>query len=130
MIDAEQVGVRTIDTLTQRDADLRHRDLAGLAKRKQIIALDVMRAGWKGRVVFTEAVYAASHENVVGMSLVRLDLLQAFVDPVNAIAAVDHRDCLDSFRRRAHSALLVCLDRAIPSAPAGTSSVMQLPAAT
>ena len=107
VVDAKQIGVGAIDTFTQGHADLGHRNVARLAYGIEVLALDVPRAGWEGRVVFTEAVYAASHENVLGMSLVRLDLLQVFVDPVDAIAAVDHPDYLESFRRRTHSSLMV-----------------------
>ena len=129
VVDAEQIGVRAIDAFTQGYADLGHRNVTRLADGIEILALDIMRATLK-RCVLKESVDPAAHEDVRTVTLVGLDLLQAFVDPVDAIAAVDHPDYLDSFRCRTHSSLMVCRERAMPKAPGGTSSVMQLPAAT
>jgi hypothetical protein len=65
--------------------------MTGIAKREEIPAFDVMRAGFERGVVLDIPVDPAAHEDVLVCVNVSLDLLQAFVDPVNTVATVDHR---------------------------------------
>jgi hypothetical protein len=51
-----------------------------------------MRAFLQMVVVFEKAEDPAAHENVGLAILIRLDLLQTFVSPVNAVSAIDHNE--------------------------------------
>jgi hypothetical protein len=89
-IDAEQVGVRTVDAFRERDADLGNGDFTGTANREEVPAGYVMLAFWEVLVVFNEAENPASHENVRMLAVIGLDLFQAFIRPVDAVFAVYH----------------------------------------
>ena len=90
VIDAEEICVGTVDALAQRDAYLGYGRMTGIAKREEIPAFDVMRAGFERGVVLDMTVDPAAHEDMLVCVNVSLDLLQAFVDPVNTVATVNH----------------------------------------
>jgi hypothetical protein len=129
VLDAEQVGICAIRTFSKRNADLGYSNAARLADGEEILAFDIVRATIKSSIALAESVYAAAHEKVRACACVSLNLFEALIHPVDAIAAMNHPDYFDPFRRCTQSFLMVCLDRAIPRAPGGTSPVMQLPAA-
>lgn len=129
VLDAEQVGVCAICAFSKRNADFGHSNAAGVADGEEILAFDIVRATLQSSIALAEPVYAAAHEKVRACACVGLNLFEALIHPVDAIAAMNHPDCFDPFQPRTQSSLMVCLDRAIPRAPGGTSPVMQLPAA-
>jgi hypothetical protein len=89
-IDAEQVGIRTVDAFRQRDTDLGNGDFTGTANREEVPAGYVVPAFGEILVVFDEAENPASHENVRVLAVIGLDLFQAFIRPVDAVFTVYH----------------------------------------
>ena len=89
-IDAEKIGIGAIDALPQRHANFWHRDVAGTADREKILAEDVVFTVLQMIVVFEEAENPAAHEDVRSSTVIRLDLFEAFIHPVDAVLTVNH----------------------------------------
>ena len=89
-IDAEQVRIRAVEALTQRDADFGDRYVACHADGEEILAGMIMLAIWKVLVFLYKAENSTAHENVGMGAMVRFDLFEAFIHPIDAILAVNH----------------------------------------
>ena len=89
-VDTKEVRVGAVGTLAERDADFGHRYPAFRADHEQVLADPVVITAGEGRVVFEETVDAATHEEMRGTLCVGFDLLEALVDPVDAITAIYH----------------------------------------
>jgi hypothetical protein len=87
-IDAEQVCVRAIKTFPQRDARLGNRDSARTAKGEKIFTDFVLFAGLWFMVYFKRSENTTAHENMRAGAMIRLDLCQAFVCPMDAILTI------------------------------------------
>jgi hypothetical protein len=87
---AEQVSIGAICALAQGHADLGNRDMAGIADCKKILTLPEVFAALQVLVVFNKTENSTAHENVGMGVMICLDLLQAFISPIDAIPAVDH----------------------------------------
>jgi hypothetical protein len=87
---AKQVRIGAVDALAQRYANLWNREMAGATYTEEILANDVALAFLQIGVVLDKAENPAPHEYVRMRVVVCLDLLEAFIQPVNAVSAVYH----------------------------------------
>ena len=88
---AEQVGVGAVRTFTQRYTDFGDGDVAGTANGEEVLALPVMITAGQIFIVLDKTEDAAPHENVRVGIVISLDLLEAFIRPVDAIPTVNHK---------------------------------------
>jgi hypothetical protein len=87
---AEEVRIRTVDALSKRDTYLGHREMAGVTDGEKVLAQKIVRATFERRVIFYVAINPAAHEDVRMSVLIRFDLLERFVHPVDTVSAVNH----------------------------------------
>jgi len=93
-LNAEQVGIRTVCAFAQGYANLGDRDMAGTADREEILALPEMFAASQIFVIFDKAENSTAHENMRMGAMIRFNLFEAFIGPINAIPAVDHNTAI------------------------------------
>jgi len=86
----EQVRIRTIGALAQRDADLRDRNAADAANGEEIRANLIVLAALQSLVVFPETENPASHENMGMRIAIGFNFPQAFVQPMDAVSTINH----------------------------------------
>ena len=89
-IEAKKVGVGTIDALSKRDADFRNCYMAGVAYCEKVRTTLIMPAILYGILFFDVAENPAAHKNMGVRPMIRLDLFEAFVLPMDAILTVNH----------------------------------------
>lgn len=89
-VNAEQIRVRTIDAFTQGNTDFGDGRLTCIANGKKVAAPAVIFTGLSLIISVEVSEDAASHENMGLIPGVCLYLLQAFIDPVYTVFAVNH----------------------------------------
>jgi len=105
-VDAKQIGIRAIAALAQRNTNLGNSNLAGTANREQVLAGGILRATFQRLIIVDVAINPAPHENMAVRAGIHFNLLQGFVDPVDAISAVDRQSFFDPFLRSFKAVLL------------------------
>jgi hypothetical protein len=94
VLDAKQVGVCAVAALTQGNTDLGNGNFAGTANREQVLAFGVLPAAFESFIVFDIVEDPTTHENMTVRARVHFNLLEGFVDPVDAISAVNRQSFL------------------------------------
>jgi len=64
--------------------------VAGAANREEVLAHFVKFAAFQFFAVLAEPEYPAAHKDMGMLIMVGLDLIEAFIHPVNTISAIDH----------------------------------------
>lgn len=130
LIHAKQVRVRAVGAFSQGNAYLGNNNPAGAADDKEVFTYNIVIAVRQCGIAFHKSQEPATAEQVRTSPGIGLDLIEAFVYPMNAVSTVNQLRPADRGLLPAHLVLIACFDRAIPRAPGGISLVMQLPAAT
>jgi hypothetical protein len=66
--------------------------MAGIAYCEKIFTLSIMFAVLQIFIVFDKSIYPASHKNMGMGVMILLDLFKAFICPVDAIPAINHKN--------------------------------------
>ena len=99
MVNAKQIGIRAVAALAQRDTNLGNGNLASTTDCKHVLAGGILPAVIQRLIIFDIAENPATHENVAMSAGVHFNLLKGFVDPIDAIPAVNRQSFFDPFRR-------------------------------
>jgi hypothetical protein len=88
--DTEQIRIGAVRAFAQRYADFGNGDMAGSADSEKILTLPIVFAARQILVVFKKAENSTTHKNMGMGAMIRLDLFQAFIDPIDAIPTINH----------------------------------------
>ena len=106
MVDAKQIRIRAVAALAQRNTNLGNGNLARTTDCEHVLAGGILRAMIQRLIIVAVAENPATHENVAMSAGVHFNLLKVFIDPVDAISAVNRQSFFDPFRRFFQSVLL------------------------
>jgi hypothetical protein len=89
-VNAEQVGIGAVGAFPQGNTRLWNGQPAGAADGEEVFASHIVLAVLAAAVIFNRAENPASHENVRMLAPIRLNLIEAFINPIYAIFAMNH----------------------------------------
>jgi hypothetical protein len=65
--------------------------MASLADGEEILALSIVGAALERGIILAKPIYAATHEDMRTPAGVGLDLNEALIHPIDAVAAIKHQ---------------------------------------
>ena len=91
MINAKQIRIGAIDALSQRNTYFGYGNVTAIADGKSVFTGNIVFTFLQCVIEFYMLENSTTHENMFMAAVILFNLFEAFINPINAIFAVDHR---------------------------------------